>query len=60
MTDEEGLRYIKATGNAYRDFVLRYTDRILAMPKERARQFVLDKADEIRDKAAKQSIRKTL
>ena len=60
MTDEEGLRYIKATGKAYRDFVLRYTDRIIAMPKERARQFVLDKADEIRDKAAKQAVRKPI
>lgn len=60
MTDEEGLRYIKATGKAYRDFVMRYTDRIISMPPERARQFVLDKADEIRDKAAKQAVRKPI
>jgi len=57
MTDEEGLRYIQATGHAYRDFVMKYTDRILSMPPERAKAFVLSKADDIRDRAAKLSTR---
>ena len=58
MTDEEGLRYMQLTGKGYRDFVLRYSPKILSMPQDRAKQFVLDKADEIRDRAAKQSIKR--
>ncbi len=56
MSEEEGGRYIELTGKAYRDFVLKYGDRILSMPRERAKQFVLDKADAIRDSAAKKAV----
>ncbi len=58
MTDEEGLRYITLSGKGYRDFVLKDAQRILTMPRAKARQYVLDKADAIRDRAAKQSVKR--
>lgn len=57
MTEMEADRYVDIVGKGYRDLVLKYGDKVLSMPKERAKAFVSDKADDIRNIAAKKSVK---
>jgi hypothetical protein len=58
MTPEEGLRYQKLVGKAYRDIVMRYGHRMLQMPVERAQKLAAQKTDDARDMATKQVARR--
>ena len=60
FTPEEQNRYIKLVGAGYKQLVEKYGERILQMPKERAKAFLSDKSKEVRDKAEKKAIRKTI
>lgn len=57
LTQEEADAYSLESGKAYRQMLLRYGQRALQMPTERARAFLLDKADEARDRALKKAVR---
>jgi hypothetical protein len=58
LTQEEADAYSLETGRGYRDMLLRYGQRALQMPTERARAFLQDKADEVRDRALKRAYRR--
>jgi len=58
LTQEEADAYSLETGRGYRDMLLRYGQRALQMPTERARAFLQDKADEVRDRALKRVYRR--
>jgi len=51
MTPDEGVMYQKEVGKGYRQLVLRYGNRLLQMPEERAKKFASQKAEEVREKA---------
>ena len=51
LTQEEADAYSLETGKAYKGMILRYGPRALQMSTERARAFLSDKADEVRDRA---------
>jgi hypothetical protein len=51
LTQEEADAYSLETGKGYRQMLLRYGSRLEQMPTERARAFLMDKADEVRDRA---------
>ena len=51
LTQEEADAYSLETGKAYKSMILRYGPRALQMSTERARAFLSDKADEVRDRA---------
>lgn len=57
LTQEEADNYSLETGKGYKQMLLRYGQRALQMPTERARAFLLDKADEVRDRALKKVYR---
>lgn len=57
MTDEEAQRYVKAVGQGYREMILRYGDRLLSMPKDRAKDFLAAKSDDVRDRSVKLATR---
>lgn len=57
LTQEEADAYSLETGKGYRQMLLRYGQRALQMPTERARAFLSDKADEVRDRALKKVYR---
>jgi len=57
LTQEEADNYSLETGKGYKQMLLRYGQRALQMPTERAKAFLLDKADEVRDKALKKVYR---
>lgn len=57
LTQEEADNYGLETGKGYKQMLLRYGQRALQMPTERARDFLLDKADDVRDKALKKVYR---
>lgn len=57
MTDEEANRYVKLVGKGYSDFVIRQGEKIISMPKDRAKKYVSEKTEDIRTKAVKQAIR---
>ncbi len=57
LTQDEADAYSLESGKAYRQMLLRYGQRALQMPTERARAFLLDKADEARDRALKKAVR---
>ena len=57
LTQEEADAYSLETGKGYRQMLLRYGSRLEQMPTERARAFLMDKADEVRDRALKQIVR---
>jgi len=57
LTQEEADKYSLETGKGYKQMLLRYGQRALQMPTERARAFLLDKADEVRDRALKKVYR---
>ncbi len=50
MTPDEGVMYQKEVGKGYRQLVLRYGNRLLQMPEERAKKFASQKAEEVREK----------
>lgn len=50
LTQEEADAYSLETGKAYKSMILRYGPRALQMSTERARAFLSDKADEVRDR----------
>ena len=58
LTQEEADAYSLETGKGYRQMLLRYGQRALQMPTERARAFLSDKADEVRDRALKKVYRR--
>ena len=58
LTQEEADAYSLETGRGYRDMLLRYGQRALQMPTERARAFLQDKAEEVRDRALKRAYRR--
>ena len=58
LTSEEQDRYVKLVGAGYKEVVEKYGNRVLAMPKERAKAFIADKTRKVRDKAEKFSIRR--
>lgn len=58
LTQEEADAYSLETGRGYRDMLLRYGQRALQMPTERARAFLQDKAEEVRDRALKRVYRR--
>lgn len=51
LTEAEGDRYVKETGKAYKQIIERYGDRLLTMPRDKARSFLQEKADKARDRA---------
>lgn len=57
LTQEEADNYSLETGKGYKQMLLRYGQRALQMPTERAKAFLLDKADEVRDRALKKVYR---
>ena len=57
LTQEEADAYSLETGKGCRQMLLRYGQRALQMPTERARAFLSDKADEVRDRALKKVYR---
>jgi hypothetical protein len=57
LTQEEADNYGLETGKGYKQMLLRYGQRALQMPTERARDFLLEKADDVRDKALKKVYR---
>jgi hypothetical protein len=57
LTQEEADAYSLETGKGYRQMLLRYGSRLEQMPTERARAFLMDKADEVRDRALKKIVR---
>jgi hypothetical protein len=57
LTQEEADSYGLETGKGYKQMLLRYGQRALQMPTERARDFLLEKADDVRDKALKKVYR---
>jgi hypothetical protein len=50
LTQQEADAYSLETGKAYKTMILRYGPRALQMSPERARAFLSDKADEVRDR----------
>lgn len=57
LTQEEADNYSLETGKGYKQMLLRYGQRALQMPTERAKAFLLDKADDVRDRALKKVYR---
>jgi hypothetical protein len=57
LTQEEADSYGLETGKGYKQMLLRYGQRALQMPTERARDFLLEKANDVRDKALKKVYR---
>jgi len=57
LTSEEQDRYVKLVGAGYKEVVEKYGNRVLAMPKERAKAFIADKTREVRDRAEKKAVR---
>jgi len=57
LTQEEADNYGLETGKGYKQMLLRYGQRALQMPTERARDFLLEKADDVRDRALKKVYR---
>lgn len=57
LTQEEADNYSLETGKGYKQMLMRYGQRALQMPTERAKAFLLDKADDVRDKALKKVYR---
>ncbi len=59
MTNEEADRYIKTVGKGYSELVTKYGEKLLTMPKERAKELISKKADDIRDKSAKLAVKRS-
>jgi len=57
LTQEEADNYSLETGKGYKQMLMRYGQRALQMPTERAKAFLLDKADDVRDRALKKVYR---
>jgi hypothetical protein len=57
LTQEEADAYSFETGKGYKAMILRYGPRALQMDPERAKAFLHDKADQIRDRALKKVYR---
>jgi hypothetical protein len=57
LTQEEADNYSLETGKGYKQMLLRYGQRALQMPTERAKAFLLDKADDVRDRVLKKVYR---
>ena len=58
LTQEEADAYSLETGKLYKQMILRYGPRALQMPVERAKDYISDKADAMRDLALQRAMRR--
>jgi hypothetical protein len=58
LTQEEADAYSLETGKLYKQMILRYGPRALQMPAERAKDYISDKADAMRDLALQRAMRR--
>ena len=58
LNPDEQNRYMQEVSKGYKDLVMRYGQKLLTMPGDRASDFLAKKAKEVRDSAEKKSIRR--
>jgi hypothetical protein len=57
MTPAQVREYVKLTGESYQSFILREGERLITMPRDRAKDRISDAASDIKKRAARMAMR---